>query len=115
MKTKNTPTKAKEPEVLARKAVHCDASETDPKVTAKNYATLLTSPQLAAYRVIAAAESKGMTDTLDVPTLVQALKDQGTAVNSNNLSQAEAMLMNQATALQSLFAVWQSVRPLRST
>lgn len=104
MTAKKTPTKVKEPEVLARKAVQCDASATDPAVTAKNYAKLLTSPQLAAYRVIAAAETKNMTDSLDVPTLVQALKDQGAAANRNDLSQAEAMLMNQATALQSLFA-----------
>jgi hypothetical protein len=41
---------------------------------------------------------------LDVPTLVQTLKDQGVAANRSDLSQAEAMLMNQATALQSLFA-----------
>ncbi|OQW86374.1 MAG: hypothetical protein BWK72_17915 [Rhodoferax ferrireducens] len=90
--------------MLARKTVHCDASETDPKVTAKNYATLLTSPELAAYRVIASNEHKDMHAQLDVPTLVQTLKDQGAAANRNDLSQAEAMLMNQATALQSLFA-----------
>jgi hypothetical protein len=104
MTTKSKPLKVKEPEVLARKAVHCDASATDPKETARNYAKLLTSPQLAAYRVIAAAETKNMTDSLDVPTLVQALKDQGAAAIRNDLSQAEAMLINQATALQSLFA-----------
>jgi hypothetical protein len=104
MTTKKTPPKVKTPEVLARKAVHCDASATDPKETAQNYATLLTSPELASYRVIAAAETNSMKDTLDVPTLVQALKDQGAAANRNDLSQAEAMLMNQATALQSLFA-----------
>ncbi len=75
MATKKPTPKAKQPEILARKTVHCDASETDPNVTAKNYATL-----------------------------VQTLKDQGAAVNRNDLSQAEAMLMNQATALQTLFA-----------
>jgi hypothetical protein len=32
------------------------------------------------------------------------LRDQASAVNRGDLSQAEAMLMNQATALQSLFA-----------
>ena len=34
MTAKKTPTKVKEPEVLARKAVQCDASATDPAVTA---------------------------------------------------------------------------------
>ena len=32
------------------------------------------------------------------------LREQGEAVNAGNLAQAEAMLMNQATALQTLFA-----------
>lgn len=104
MATKKPTPKVKVPEILARKTVHCDASKTDPKVTAQNYATLVISPELAAYRVIAGAEHASMTDTVDVPTLVQTLKDQGAAVNRNDLSQAEAMLMNQATALQSLFA-----------
>jgi len=104
MATKKPAPKAKKPEILARKSVHCDASKTDPKVTAQNYATLVISPELAAYRVIAGAEHASMTDTVDVPTLVQTLKDQGAAVNRNDFSQAEAMLMNQATALQSLFA-----------
>lgn len=104
MATKKTPTKPTKPEVLARQSVQCDASATDPNVTAKNYATLLTSPELAAYRVIASAEHSSMKDTLDVPTLVQTLKDQGAAACRNDMSQAEAMLMNQATALQSLFA-----------
>jgi hypothetical protein len=104
MATKKPAPKAKQPEILARQAVHCDASATDPKETAKNYAKLMISPELAAYRVIAGAEHSSMKDTLDVPTLVQSLRDQGAAANRNDLSQAEVMLMNQATALQSLFA-----------
>jgi hypothetical protein len=92
------------PETLTRKSVECEASATDPKVTAKNYAMLLTSSELAASRVIVGAEHPSMKDTLDVPTLVQTLKDQGAAANRNDLSQAEAMLMNQATALQTLFS-----------
>lgn len=104
MATKKSTPKDKEPEILARKAVNCEASKTDPEVTARNYAGLLISPEFAAYRVIAGAEHSSMKDTLDVPTLVQTLKDQGRAANRNDLSQAEAMLMNQATALQTLFS-----------
>lgn len=104
MAIKKTPTKAAKPEILARKSIQCEGSATDSKVTAQNYATLLTSPELAAYRVIASNEHKDMHAQLDVPTLVQTLKNQGAAANRNDLSQAEAMLMNQATALQSLFA-----------
>jgi len=104
MATKKPTPKAKQPETLLRKNIQCEGSATDPTVSAKNYATLLTSPELAAYRVIASNEHKDMHAQLDVPTLVQTLKDQGAAANRNDLSQAEAMLMNQATALQSLFA-----------
>jgi len=104
MATKKTPPKAAKPETLVRKSIECKASATDPQVTAKNYAKLVTSSELAAYRVIASNEHKDMHTHIDVPTLVQTLKDQGAAANRNDLSQAEAMLMNQATALQTLFA-----------
>ncbi len=103
MATKKTSAKADTPQTLKRKSVECVAGKT-PDDTAKNYAKLLTSPELAAYRVIAGAEHSSMKDALDVPTLVQTLKDQGAAANRNDLSQAEAMLMNQATALQTLFS-----------
>jgi hypothetical protein len=39
-----------------------------------------------------------------VCAVVQTLKDQGAATSRNDLSQAEAMLMNQVTALQTLFS-----------
>ncbi len=71
---------------------------------ANNFAKLIVSPEYAAYRVIAAAEPKDLTAELDIPVLLTILKDQGVAANRNDLSQAETMLANQATALQSLFA-----------
>jgi hypothetical protein len=65
----------------------------------------MTSPELAAYRVINAAEqNSGIDAHIDVPTLMETLRGQAKAVNHGNLAQAEAMLMNQAIALQSLFA-----------
>lgn len=70
-----------------------------------NYAKLAVSPELAAYRVMNAADGKGpIGKELDVPSLMDCLRDQANAVNSGDLAQAEAMLMNQATALQNLFA-----------
>lgn len=64
-----------------------------------------TSNEMAALRVMRGAERKsGYWDSIDVPSLMDQLRDQATAVNRGDLSQAEAMLMNQATALQSLFA-----------
>ncbi|MDQ1315780.1 MAG: hypothetical protein QG662_1889 [Pseudomonadota bacterium] len=64
-----------------------------------------TSNEMAALRVMRGAERKsGYWDSIDVPSLMNQLRDQAAAVNRGDLSNAEAMLMNQATALQSLFA-----------
>ena len=71
----------------------------------RNYAAMATSPELAAYRVIDSAEkNSGIAEQLDVPTMLAHLREQFAAVNQGDLAHAEAMLMNQATALQSLFA-----------
>lgn len=75
------------------------------KETNSNFARLATSPELAAYRAINGAENKsGIGEHIDVPTLLDELRKQAAAVNRGDLKQAEAMLMNQATALQSLFS-----------
>ena len=87
-----------------RKAVQSPGGAT-PQETGRNFAALVTSPELAAYRVINGAEHKsGLGELIDVPTLMAELRDQAEAVNAGKLAQAEAMLINQATALQSLFA-----------
>jgi hypothetical protein len=70
-------------------------------------AELLASPEMAAMRVMVAVESKdkqGFGDDLDTPSLINQLRIQASAVNSGDMKQVEAMLMNQAVALQSLFA-----------
>ena len=102
------PKKQTTPEIkkLTRKAVPVyskpDDSEED---VAREYSKLAVSPALAAYRVINGAENKsGFGEHIDVPTLLDILRDQSEAVNRGDLSRAEAMLMSQATALQSLFA-----------
>ena len=75
------------------------------EVIAQKHAALVISPELAAYRVINGAERvSGIGENIDVPALMEQLRDQAGAVNRGDLAQAEAMLMNQATALQSLFA-----------
>ena len=87
-----------------RKAVPCLAGETGEE-RGRNYAVLVTSPELAAHRIINKTEEEsGAGDHIDVPALIETLRAQAHAVNSNDLTQAEGMLMNQATALQSLFA-----------
>jgi hypothetical protein len=87
-----------------RKGVQCEGGNTGEE-RGRKYAELTTSPELAAYRVINAVEqNSGIEKNLDVPTLIETLRTQGQAVNNHDLAQAEAMLLNQATALQSLFA-----------
>jgi len=105
MTTKAGKTNAQpEAEKFPRKAVPVQEGKTE-RESARNMATMVTSPELAAYRVIDGAERKsGIGDQIDTPSLLAVLRDQATAVNSGNLAQAEAMLMNQATALQSLFS-----------
>jgi len=56
-------------------------------------------------RVIRAVEGdKGLGAGIDTPCLLDRLRTQAGAVNAGEMQQVEAMLMNQATALQSLFA-----------
>ena len=69
------------------------------------FSELITSPEMAALRVVRAAEGdKGLGADLDLPSLIDRLRTQASAVNAGEMKQVEAMLMNQATALQSLFA-----------
>jgi hypothetical protein len=65
----------------------------------------IAAPELAAFRVISAAEgSTALGSVIDTPGMLAALRAQGAAINAGDMNCVEAMLMNQATALQSLFA-----------
>lgn len=76
-----------------------------PEEIARKTSASMTSNEMAALRVMRGAErTSGYWESIDVPTLMDQLRGQAAAVNRGDLSQAEAMLMNQATALQSLFA-----------
>lgn len=75
------------------------------EVTARKMTAVMTAPEMTALRVMRGAEQKsGNWEDIDVPALMDQLRGQASAVNRGDLSQAEAMLMSQATALQSLFA-----------
>ena len=96
-------------EPLARKTVELTLrAGQSKKEQAREYARLMVSPELAAYRVLSSADSKGsmiqMWNGIDVPSLTDVLRDQAAAVNRGELNHIEAMLMNQATAMQNLFA-----------
>jgi hypothetical protein len=64
---------------------------------------MLTSPEVAAYRVVAVMQPKSLADELDVPGLIETLRGHAQAVNNGDLTRVEAMLMNQAEGLQSMF------------
>lgn len=65
---------------------------------------LTTSGEFAALRVLRAGNMTAIGDRLDLPLLADTLREQAKAVNKGDLAQAEAMLINQAVALQNLFA-----------
>ncbi len=60
-----------------------------------------TSPEVAAARVL---DAVGAADDCYMPAVLAQLRNEAEAVHRGDLSQPEAMLMNQATALQTLFA-----------
>lgn len=65
-------------------------------------AIAITSASYAAYRVIATTEANR--DTPDLLSMIRRLNTRSAAVIGGDMAEAEAMLMSQATALQSLFA-----------
>ena len=87
---------------LNRKTVPCIDGAT-PEETALNFANLMISPEMASFRVITNRERRELMEQLDTPALIEALRQQTKTVHKGDLGAAEAMLMNQATALQSLF------------
>ncbi len=94
-------------EILPRKSVpvYVNKGESDPKQFYREHAKVLTAPETAAYRVIDGAERKsGLGEQLDVPTLLEDLRKEAEAINNGDMRRIEAMLANQATALQSLSA-----------
>ena len=108
-KTKVVGKRKSDSEPLARKTVELTLMTGQTKEDqAREYARMMVSPELAAYRVLSSADSKGsmvgMWGGIDVPSLTDVLRDQAAAVNRGELNHVEAMLMNQATALQSLYA-----------
>ena len=75
----------------------------DPEEIRRAHAKQHTSGEFAALRVVRASE-KTAGHQLDLPALLATLQEQAKAVNAGSLEHVEAMLMNQATALQTVFA-----------
>ncbi len=99
-----------------RKAVTVTSGPSDEE-KGRAFANQLNSPELAAYRIIAIMQPKSLASDIDTPTLLDVLKEQSGASQLGDLSNVEAMLINQATALQAMFvrmceqATDQSMRP----
>lgn len=86
-----------------RKFIPCKSPGPSEEEKALAYAEMLNSPEVAAYRIIGMMQPKGLVEEMDVPCLIETLKKQGHEVQRGDLAQAEAMLINQASALQALF------------
>ena len=88
--------------VYPRKAITLTRRKTDDE-NGREYARMLTSPEVAACRIERAIQPKNLADEIDVPGLLATLRDHTTAVSMGDLSRAEGMLINQADALQAIF------------
>lgn len=93
---------APEAEKFPRKAIPCQSGPSDDE-KGRAYANLINSPELAAHRIVSMMQPKNLADEIDVPGMLATLRDQAAAVQRGDLTHAEAMLINQASALQSLF------------
>lgn len=93
---------APEAKKFPRKMIPCASGPSDDE-KGRAHANLVTSPEFAAYRVIGMMQPKPLADEIDAPGMLAILRDQAAAVQRGDLAHAEAMLINQASALQSLF------------
>lgn len=89
-------------EVFPRKAITCESGPSDDE-KGRAYASLINSPELAAHRIVGMMQPKVLADEIDTPTMLATLRDQAAAVQGGDLAHAEAMLINQASALQAVF------------
>jgi hypothetical protein len=64
----------------------------------------ITAPDLNCMKVVLASQDRALVDDTDYPGLMAALREQASAVVAGDMSRAEVMLANQATALESLFS-----------
>jgi Tfp pilus assembly protein PilE len=102
------PKKADKPDGGMLKRKRCEVKirrDSTEEEKAAKYAKIAISPMYAAVRVVSSADGKtSIWEELDVPSMADELRNQAAAVNRGDLAHVEAMLMNQATALQTLFA-----------
>jgi len=93
---------AQEGKQFPRKTIQCASGPSDDE-KGRAHANLVTSPEFAAYRIVGIMQPKDLADEIDAPGMLATLRDQAAAAQRGDLSHAEAMLINQASALQALF------------
>lgn len=102
MASKSKKPAATQAEKFPRKAITCESGPSDDE-KGRAYASLINSPELAAHRIVGMMQPKSLADGIDTPTMLATLRDQAAAVQGGDLAHAEAMLINQASALQAVF------------
>lgn len=100
--TKKKPVPAKE--YNPDKAIPIELRSTRPEEYGKEASAQMVSPEVSALRVVAALGGDLMQSTLDMPGTLAHLREQAATINSGDMKQAEAMLINQAIALETMFA-----------
>lgn len=96
-----TKKKAKLPEPVPRKEIPAGRYQGESRGRA--IARALISPAAATARILSSAEYPSNREQIDIPDLIGILRERAKAVQDGDLSDIEAMLTNQATALQGLF------------
>lgn len=105
MRKKQTEQAAKEePKYEPSKSLPIDLYGMDEKTYGKQASAQVVSPEVSALRVVAVLGGELTKGQLDYPGALAHLREQAAAINSGDMKQAEAMLISQATALQSMFA-----------
>jgi hypothetical protein len=88
-----------------RKKLECEVSKKyTPKEQSLKLAMLGMSPAVSAGRIVKVLDGDGLLAKLEVSNFIDALQEQGQTIKSGDMFIVEDMLINQATALQSLFA-----------
>ena len=101
LSAKKTPVPHTE-EKYPRKKINIPSGPSDDD-KGRAYANFILSPELAAYRIVRMMQPKNLAEDIDTPALLEFLRGQASTVKAGDLGQAEAMLINQASALQALF------------
>lgn len=78
--------------------------DTTPEEERRQKQKALISPEVQNLHVIASIVPEGLKGSFDSVDMAQELRDRAKAVQSGDLSQIEAMLITQATALEGIFS-----------